>query len=384
MGWTGKRAWATADSGLARSRAPLFSATLARGLAALCVAALAACGTQGRARSLAADGKIASAAGWASWTRHAGPVFEGHATASDPTIIREGGQLLMIATDLDTGTNRTDLVAATSSDGLAWHFAATGGPQAGLVLLGRNGQWDENLETPELVRQGSTYFLYYCGYRDGGAPIKGFPAALGLATSIDGRQFRRVSGDPILRPTPGWYDNDAVYSPTIVSDGSGWVMLYVGHAYTKLDKIGGRGGVYLLAATSPDGIAWSKRPDPVISPGGALPWMRDGAAEPALIKAPDGTWYLFFTGLSGEDRVIGVARSASPFGPWQIDPAPIVAPSDAGFDARLVLAPYVIIDGSRARLWYLGSDDSERIRIGYAEAAWPIYRPPATLSQSRP
>lgn len=370
--------------GSMRSRSPFFSAVLAGSLAALSFAVLAACGTPGRALSLTADGKTAAAAGWASWTRHAAPVFEGHATASDPTIVREGSRLLMVATDLDVATNRTDLVAATSADGLAWQFAATDGPQAGLVLVGRDGKWDENLETPELARRGSTYLLYYCGYRDGGTPIKGFPAALGLATSTDGRHFRRVSDDPILRPTPGWYDNDAVYSPTIVNDGSGWVMLYVGHAYTKLDKIGGRGGVYLLAATSPDGIAWTKRPTPVISPGGALPWMRDGAAEPALVKAPDGAWYLFFTGLSGEDRVIGVARGASPFGPWQIDPAPIVAPSDAGFDARLVLAPYVIIDGTRARLWYLGSDDRERIRVGYAETAWPIYRPPTAPSRSRP
>lgn len=343
-------------------------------LATLSIAAVAVYAPSISARSLAAD---AATAGWVTWSQRSGAVFEGHYTASDPTLMQERDHLLMITTDLDPESKHTNLVAATSPDGFSWQFAATGAADIGLVLAGRDGQWDQNLETPELVRRGQTWLLYYCGYRDGGVPLNGFPAALGLATSVDGRHFSRFANDPILRPTPGWYDNDAIYSPTIISDSAGgYIMLYVGHAYTQLDKIGGRGGVYLLAATSPDGIAWSKRPDPVISPGGTLAWMRDGAAEPALVKAPDGIYYLFFTGLAGEDRTIGVGRSASPFGPWQIDPVPIVVRTQNGFAAQKVLAPDVIIASGKARMWFLGSDDSERIRVGYAEAPWPIYTAP--------
>lgn len=350
-------------------------------LASVGLAAVISCSvpSEGTAPSVAQAATVGGGPLWAAWTNTAKPVFEGSYTASDPTLLRDGTRLMMVATDLDVATNRTLLVAATSVDGLSWSFAGTPVPQPGTILQGRAGKWDENLETAELVRSGTGYLLYYSGYRTNGFPAPGFPAAMGLATSQDGRNFVRVSDAPTLQPTPGWYDNDATYSPTVLRDGTGFVMLYVGHAYTRTDKIGGAAGVYLLGATSSDGRLWTKRASPVISPGGGLPWMRDGAAEPSLVKGPDGAYYLFFTGLAGEARVIGVARGTSPFGPWEINPTPIVAPSSGQFDESVVLGPYVIIEAGKARMWFLGADRTERIRIGYEEAAWPIYNPAATL-----
>jgi len=45
--------------------------------------------------------------------------------------------------------------------------------------------------------------------------------------------------------------------------------------------------------------------------------------------------------LEDNARVIGIARSTSPFGPWQINPESILVPTTTGtsFDRAGVLAP---------------------------------------------
>jgi hypothetical protein len=120
--------------------------------------------------------------------------------------------------------------------------------------------------------------------------------------------------------------------------------------------------------------------------------MRYGVAEPAILEGLDGDWYLFFTGGLGdtEPRVTGIARSPSPFGPWDVAPDPILAPGGPGFEACGTFAPSVLMDGDRVRMWYLAIDDcagacpscdfatcgcSTTFSIGYAEAVWPLYRP---------
>jgi predicted GH43/DUF377 family glycosyl hydrolase len=317
--------------------------------------------------------------GWAAWTKRSDPVFEGQYVASDPAIVRDGDGYRMFYTcfvfdptvAFDPATTRAALCEATSPDGLAWTNVPADGPIEGLVLTGREGSWDENLEGSFAVERGGDYLLYYSGYRQQGTPAPGFPAALAVARSHDGLTFARVKDGPILRPTPGWYDTDAVYSPTIVDDHGKLVMIYAGHCYTGCKAAP---GVTLLAATSTDGLTWTKRSTPVLQALPELGWTRDGVAEPGLIEGPDGLFYLFFTGLRDADRVIGIARGTTPFGPWEVDRQPIVVPSASGFDRAGVLAPDVVIEGDTVRMWFLGTTPEEDIAIGYAEATWPLWR----------
>jgi beta-xylosidase len=149
-------------------------------------------------------------------------------------------------------------------------------------------------------------------------------------------------------------------------------MIYTGHCYTNCTS---EPGVRLLAATSTDGITWTKVTEPVLSRSTEIEWMKDGAAEADLIQGPDGAFYMFFTGMQDEQRVIGVARGASPFGPWEINPDPIVRPTPGSFDEAGVLAPEVIIEQGKARMWYLAFAAGEFPFIGYAESVWPLFVP---------
>jgi len=297
------------------------------------------------------------------WKMVRDPVHTGqYGVASDPAILRETHGLSMYYTGLDPISNRTILCLAISKDGLHWTEAQTDVRLKGMVLDGHEGAWDENLETACVIRVGQEYWLYYSGYRDQGDPIKGFPASLGLATSTDGVVFQRHGGSPLLFPKEDGFDCHAIYSPVVVKTTTGFAMVYCGHAYA-----GKRVGVRLLGATSSDGIHWTRCSTPVLEGETIGPWTKDGVAEPALLYHQD-AWWLFFTGLNGEQRVIGVAQGPSPFGPWEIRKTPILQPSDKAFADRQLLAPSVLVDPDRIRMWLLGIRmGNEEIQVGYAE-----------------
>ncbi len=142
-------------------------------------------------------------------------------------------------------------------------------------------------------------------------------------------------------------------------------------------------------ATEREGGTWTKRAEPVFTARADIPWLIHGVAEPDVVLGPDGKYYLFMSGGLGDDepRVTGVAVGPTAFGPWELNPKPVLEGDPGEFDACGAFAPSVVIDGDRVRMWYLGIDDcagactscnyaqcgcDARFTIGYAEAPWPL------------
>ncbi len=326
-------------------------------------------------------GVLDTGTGWVSWTKSSAAVYSGTSRiVSDPSVIADEDVFRLAYTSVDF-TNPAGPHAvvslATSPDSMKWTVVANAGGNLairGEILRGREGMWDENLETPFLMKTQDGYYLYYSGYRDGltpGEPAKGLPASLGLATSQDGVTFTRVQSEPILAPTPESFDADAIYSPDIIPYQGGYLMVYAGHCYSNCP---GAPGVRILSATSPDGIHWTKSAQPLLSPTSPPEWMRDSVAEPAILLGPDGYLYLFFTGVEGTNHVIGVARAASLSSAWDVDPKPIVEPTAGGFDESGDAAPTVLLENGNVRMWFSGTNRTAQYSIGYAEAPWPIRR----------
>ena len=307
--------------------------------------------------------------GWSRWTKRVQPIHSGaYSLVGDPSVIHDGPVYRMIYNCYDPQRKGGAVCQATSPDGLGWVDLPAKGPLQGRMIDTRPGKWDDTHETPYLTKYKGEYLLYFSGYRNKGGFFKSFPAYVGLAVSRDGVNFTRVGDEPIIKGTPGGYDSDAVFSPSIVEHEGQLVMLYTGYCFDTCKR---EKGVYLMAATSSNGRDWVKRDKPVMSKAD-LPKTKDGAAEAEIVKGPDGNFYLFMSLLYDQGHDIGLARAPTPYGPWDIAPDPIIRRGAGEFDDVGPIAPSVLIEGDKVRLWYHGFSKRNTIQIGYAEAPWPL------------
>jgi hypothetical protein len=192
---------------------------------------------------------------------------------------------------------------------------------------------------------------------------------LGTAPASAHAKFVRLYDGPIMTPTLTGYDKLAITSPSVVVVDGIYHMLYAGFRLRT---------VQLLGATSRDGVHWIKRAAPVLEPSSKRRWMNMGVAEAELRRGSDGVFYLFFTGLGPrESRAIGIARSTGgPFGPWVVNPKPIVRRSG---EFPKAIAPSVAVNpfgDGRAFLYYSVTDDSEGVwGLRVATASEPFWDP---------
>lgn len=302
-------------------------------------------------------------------TKHEGPVWEGTYVAGDPTVLRVDGVYRMYYTSIDEidGEEHIMIAGAVSPDGLAW-AKATDVPGESIALDRDEASWDRFLETAELAAAGDVLWMWYAGYPEE-AETTGKAVAngeIGVATSMDGTTFTRASAAPVLiRGGAAALDYNALFSPTVVLHEGLWHMLYTGWA---VDDAPLNPFIGLLGATSADGVNWTKHEGEVLSgPAIELAWA-EVVKEADLVQAPDGEYYLFFTG----DDVLGVAKATHPFGPWSVLPEPVLV-ADQDWEAGAVIAPSVLIEHDRVRVWYMGfQPEFTDFAVGYAEAPYPF------------
>ena len=120
------------------------------------------------------------------------------------------------------------LCYAESKDGLKWEKS----PLNPIFQKGRKNSWEgdrvggcEVYPLPD-----GRWAMFYIGYSDV------HTAHIGCAISPDGvTQWKRLAANPIVRPTPGSWDADAVYKPSVVMDGKEkrWLLWYNGRTSTR-------------------------------------------------------------------------------------------------------------------------------------------------------
>lgn len=266
-------------------------------------------------------------------------------------------------------TEKLIIAGAKSKDGVNWIPSNnTIGKESTALDINVSG-WDKHLEAVSVLKQGNEMWMYYCGYPQE-AEVTGSIVAegeIGLATSRNNVTFTRSSTDPILKlGAVNSKDANALFSPTVVKEGNTYYMLYVGYCVEKCTPA----FIGILGATSPDGKTWTKLAKPVIAGTDFnLEWAQV-IKEPALVKGPDGVFYLFISG----DKYIGVARSNNILGPYEVYPEPILK-IDYAWESTAVIAPSVIIENNKARMWYMGvvaSGTGADFAIGYAESDFPF------------
>jgi predicted GH43/DUF377 family glycosyl hydrolase len=191
---------------------------------------------------------------------------------------------------------RYDIGYAFSSNGINW----TKYPVP-VLQVGIPAQWDNGfLEGPSILKDGSTYKMWYCGY-DAVVDANGTDghANIGYATSTDGIHWTKYIGNPILTTGNNTWDSINVQDPHVIKQGSKYYMWYGGGAsYTNYDQQVG-------FAYSSDGISWTKSTvDPVLKKGVTGKWDAQTASFPSVLY-DSGAFKMWYTGKDADPLPVG-------------------------------------------------------------------------------
>lgn len=224
-----------------------------------------------------------------SWVSVAGAVTP-RGPYSDPSVVAmPDGSYRMYLAERVGGTqpcSGKQLRYATSADLVTWSL------QPGVLLS------DLGCGVPDVVRDGTTYHLYYV--RGGAGVLHG----IYMATSADGLAWT---------PNPGILTPEDRVDPSVVkiADGS-WLMV------TSDMPSGKSPGPFfqkLYVATSADGRIWEFVGEPVYAPPGV------NAFDPNLNVMPDGTLKVWYArGASVDTAIVALGTLV------QNTPVPLAAP----------------------------------------------------------
>jgi hypothetical protein len=251
---------------------------------------------------------------------------------------------------------------ARSNDGLNWI-------KEGMVLnIGASGTWEsDHVNDPSVVKVGAKYYMYYTG------ASLATQDQIGLATSLDGLNFTKAVGNPILPRVAGTWEN-WVARPTVIYEDGKFRMWYDARDIDGMCKNIGY-------AESVDGTNFTRRTTPVLSIRGALKEI----ANPNVIRLPDGRYLMVMDGwgpLPSLDLYMAISNEGIDwtFYPNNENPEPVLVHGQAGFDTVAITTSHLIIPPASPpeKIWLFFGGSTvptlDRNTIGVAFA--PLPSPP--------
>ena len=257
---------------------------------------------------------------------------------------------------------RSSIGLATSPDGVHWTMANEGRP---VFTHGPPGAFDSlAVGHPAVLRVNGSYLMWYGG-ADGTAAVTGVRIErIGLATSADGIHWtRQHDGRAVLDVGPDKsIDSIQATGAAVIKTPSGFRMWY-----------GAFNGTHtIVAASSPDGIAWTK------DSRGAVPGLQQetGALGPSVYF--DGRKYLMLYSIISDRQWVMVGATSTDGATW----TPVSgggrilsAPDPNGFDSagagrnHSVHPSELVVHAGRVWAWYSGEDSRapNLMRIGLME-----------------
>jgi len=180
---------------------------------------------------------------------------------------------------------RYEIGYAYSPDGITWQ------KQGEAVLpVGPSEDWDNCfLEGPSVMKDDMTYKMWYAAYDCvvNGQSSDG-KVNIGYATSLDGINWTKYEGNPVLSVTEGDWDAVYVQDPHVIKYNGRYHMWY-GGADVENNYFQQTG-----YASSDDGIHWEKSArNPILKRGSAGQWDANTASFPSVLIDGDQLkmWY---------------------------------------------------------------------------------------------
>ena len=234
------------------------------------------------------------------------PVY-GH-DAPDPAVLRaQDGTYFAYTTQSLYGPRLLNIPVLRSTDLVTWTFVRDALPALpSWAVLGERDSW-----APHVIPHDGRYLMYFSErWADNGT------MAIGVAVADEPQgPFRDAIGAPLLTG-PSFTTIDPFVIPI---EGELWI--YWGSAADPI----------WAQRLSEDGLATVGEPQSVFHREFGEPY--EGLIEGAWLMRRDGWWYLLYSGDACCDEVahyaVLVARSRSPFGPFERGPEnPVVAAND--------------------------------------------------------
>ena len=119
---------------------------------------------------------------------------------------------------------------AESDDGIHWEKYA----QNPMFRCAPENEYEQNrIGAVQLLKEDNGYLMFYIGYRDINT------ACICAARSKDGiTGWQRVPENPLVMPTPGGWDEDSCYKPTVIRDEDGTYHLWYNGRRESFEYIG--------------------------------------------------------------------------------------------------------------------------------------------------
>lgn len=260
-----------------------------------------------------------------------------------PTVMFDGGVFKMWY--VGRNNSREQIGSAQSIDGIHWI------KHGGVLPLGDPGEFDRvHQNTPDILKIGSIYYLWYAGY-------DGSEWRIGKAISLNGIHWEK-RGVVLTRSRSYDFDADQVLAPTVNFINSQFWMWYEGFD-GKTWRIG--------LAISQDGTSWMKQ-GMVLDVGFPDSFDAIHVAQPE-VRYWDGLFEMWYAAFNG--RNWWLAYATSPDGRTWTKHGVVLAPDQPGsFDDGNIGACSVIHERGRYEMWYEGASYFGW-QIGYA-----VERPP--------
>ena len=233
-------------------------------------------------------------------------------SADEPCVIKDGSTYKMWYNC--SSTSHQQISYATSPDGLTWtkvnnaiESASNTTGTDGRIPLGTAGKGDDNRTvSPTVILKDGTYHMWYSGN-------DGSEYRIYYASSSDGLTWTKKNNvaeadsdttgtdGRIPQGTGGKGDDKHVFSPTVIHNGTEFIMLYSGSDGSKFR---------IYSATSPDGLTWTKTNNvtpttsDTTSSDGRIPMGTSGKGDDNYVFRPavllDGTTYkVWYSGNDG-------------------------------------------------------------------------------------
>lgn len=298
---------------------------------------------------------------------------------NDPTVIKENGIYKMWLSGGDPTQNPivVKIFLATSADGISWNLNTT----PVFSPSSQAADWDsERVETPSILKVGSTYHLYYSACKNSTCAANVF--SIGHATSSDGVSWTRDPGNPVISPssTLAEWGGSGVGEPfAYYNQTTSQIYLYYVAGRPLPSNTTVQQAAILLAKSS-NGSSFTKEMDGSDSrviltkdiPGASNgSWY--GYSTPALVTDLEGKMRMFYSLLIGPTgassvRLMSIQTATSLDGiNFTEETGTLLQVDGANWINQNVRSPAPLIDGNKLRLWFAGETLTPVFQAGIGE-----------------